>query len=210
MRRALIAEDHPIYLNGIKLVLSFELDFQIEEARSGVQALDLLEAQRFDLLVIDLDLPEMSGIDVIASIRRRLPLLPILAVSGLRPDVYAAYAIDAGATAFIPKNAEKDDFVAAVREVLRPASRTKPAGRSNGAAEGRDEEAKRYLRLSKREFEVFGLIAAGKTVGEIARELHRSTKTISAQRASVLKKLELHNNAQLMRYALKHGIVALL
>lgn len=210
MKRALIADDHPIFRNGIKLILTFDMEYAVDEADDGFQALKYVEEHQPDLAIVDIDLPGINGLDVIKDFRKRFPSLPIVAISALKEEVYGDRALKAGATLFVHKLAEKQDFIGFVKAAIAKHVYSTDSRNQDDMQTEKNAKQELYHKLSNREFEVCVLIASGKTVGEIAEELHLSKKTVSAQRANILQKLELENNAQIMHYAVKHHLVTII
>ena len=211
MKKALIADDHPIFRNGLKLILSYEMDMYVAEATNGMEALDHLEKNDVDLVVIDIDLPGVSGLDVVRHFRKRQPAVPVLVVSALPEEEYAERARRAGASGFLNKQADKLAFMGAVRALFReqqynrrvPATGESPHGEHDG------EDELPHKLLSDREYQVFCMLASGKSVGEIAEKLCLSDKTVSTHRTRLLRKMNLSTNADLTNYALKHELIRL-
>lgn len=211
MKRALVVDDHPIFRNGLKLTLTYELEMSVDEAATVAEALAYIAASPPDLVIMDLDLPDMDGLEATKKIRKLNECLPIVVVSGLKEKGYAQRAMKAGAMGFVQKDAEKQIFVATIRDILREQiyrkqhreAHTKPALKQTNSDE-------LYHSLSNREYQVFCLLALGKTPADIADELGISRKTVSVQRAHILTKLQLENNAEIMHYALKHELVKII
>lgn len=210
MKRALLADDHPIFRNGLKLILTYEMDMYVAEATNGMEALEYLQNNTVDLVIIDIDLPGINGLDVVRSIRKNRLMIPVLMMSALPADEYAERATKAGASGFLNKQADKLAFTGAVRALFREQQHRKdtveklpPPG-----TDGQDDLPPHKL-LSDREYEVFCLLASGKSVGEIAEKLHLSDKTVSTHRTRLLKKMNLSTNAELTNYALRHDLIRL-
>lgn len=207
MKRALIADDHPIFRNGLKLILSYEMDMYVVEATNGMDALEHLDKNDVDLVVIDIDLPGVSGLDVVRHFRKKHPAVPVLVVSALPEDEYAERARKAGASGFLNKQADKLAFMGAVRALFREQN-----GRSKAPAEVQEDstaDEPLHKLLSDREYQVFCMLASGKSVGDIAEKLCLSDKTVSTHRTRILKKMHLGTNAELTNYALKHELIRL-
>lgn len=211
MKKALLADDHPIYRNGLKLILTYEMDMYVAEETNGMAALEYVQNNPVDLVVIDIDLPGLSGLDVVRHIRK-IPLsIPILVVSALPEQEYAERATKAGASGFLNKQADKLAFMGAIRDLFRNQHKqgvSTAAPEQTSTAKKKTDELPHKL-LSDREYQVFCLLASGKSVGDIAESLHLSDKTISTHRTRILRKMELSTNAELTNYALKHGLVTL-
>lgn len=211
MKKALLADDHPIYRNGLKLILTYEMDMYVAEETNGIAALEYVQNNPVDLVVIDIDLPGLSGLDVVRHIRKIPLTIPILVMSALPEQEYAERAAKAGATGFLNKQADKLAFMGAIRDLFRDQHRqkTSTAAREPAAATNNHANTPVHKQLSDREYQVFCLLASGKSVGDIADALHLSDKTISTHRTRILRKMELSTNAELTNYALKHGLVTL-
>lgn len=206
MKSVLIVDDHPIFRNGLKLIFSYEFEMKVEEVSCGLDALQTIAASKPDLVIMDIDLPDIDGLETISRIIKSHAKLPIIVVSALKEKEYAYRAMNAGASAYIHKESDKHKFVAAVRDVFRGTGdiRRKP-NMDPDHPEERDDGL--YRSLSNREYQIFCLFAMGRTPATIALELGISRKTVSAQRARILSKLKLDNNAEMMHYALKNGLV---
>jgi two-component system, NarL family, invasion response regulator UvrY len=205
MIRVLITDDHPIVRRGLMQIVADEADMTVTEAGNGSEALGLIDTEDFNLVLLDLSMPGLSGLEVLSQIRTRRPQLPVLVLSGHAEAEFAVRIIKAGASGYLNKHLAPEELVTAIRRVL--------TGRKYiGAAVaeliadslGKNEVA--HASLSDREFQVMLLIAAGKTVSEIAEELALSVKTVSTYRTRILDKMNLKNNAELMRYVVENKI----
>lgn len=210
MKRALLADDHPIFRNGLKLILTYEMDMYVAEATNGMEALEYLQNNTVDLVIIDIDLPGINGLDVVRNIRKSRSAVPVLIMSALPADEYTERAVKAGASGFLNKQADKLTFMGAIRSLFRE-QQYKKEPVVQGAEEETDgqQDILPHKHLSDREYEVFCLLASGKSVGEIAEKLHLSDKTVSTHRTRLLKKMNLSTNADLTNYALKHELIRL-
>ncbi len=209
MKKALIADDHPIFRNGLKLILSYEMDMYVVEATNGVEALDYLDKNEVDLVVIDIDLPGVSGLDVVRLFRKRRPSVPVLVVSALPEEEYAERARRSGASGFLNKQADKLAFMGAVRALFREQQHSRKAQPTPPDSSSDTDELPHKL-LSDREYQIFCMLASGKSVGEIAAKLCLSDKTISTHRTRLLKKMQLSTNAELTNYALRHELIRIM
>jgi two-component system invasion response regulator UvrY len=206
MIRVLITDDHPIVRRGLKQIVADEADMIVTEAGTGLEALRLIDTGEFNLLLLDLSMPGISGLEVLGQIRTRWPQLPVLVLSAHPEAEFAVRIIKAGASGYLNKHLAPEELVTAIRRVM--------TGRKyigSAVAEliadslGKDDVA-RHSTLSDREFQVMLMIAAGKTVSEIAEELALSVKTVSTYRTRILEKMNLKNNAELMRYVVENKI----
>jgi len=202
MIRLIIADDHPIVRGGLKHLfqLSLEIDV-VAEADNSQQLLNLLKDNEVDLLLLDLNMPGCSGIELITHIRSHYPDLPILVLSMHNELQIVARALKAGASGYLTKDNEPEILLSAIRKVATGGRFIDPKLAENLVFEfeGLDEK-KPHEKLSEREFEVMQLLASGKSVNEIADALFISNKTVSTHKTHLLKKLHLNNITELVRY----------
>ncbi len=207
--KILIADDHELMRQGIKRLLgdSFD-DLQTGEARTVEGVLDSVEQNSWDMLILDMNLYGQSGLDVLKELKRRQKKIPVLVLSMYPEEQFAVRAIKAGAVGYISKGGDSQELVDAIRKVAS-GGRYISASVAEKLAEalGTPSDQTPASILSDREFEVFRLLAAGKTVGEISRMLKRSVKTISTHRTHILQKMNLENNAGIMQYAVQHKLL---
>jgi DNA-binding NarL/FixJ family response regulator len=211
MVRLLIVDDHPLVRRGIVEVLAEAFPGgNIAEASDGAEALQAVYDGTWDLVVLDLSLPGRTGLDVLKEIRRARPRLPILILSTYPEQQFAARALCAGASGYLNKGSPPDVLLSAVRKVLAGGKFISASvGESLAADLGRDFSKPLHECLSDREYDIMLRIASGKTVSEIAREIHLSVKTISTYRARTLEKMRLRNNAELTQYGMREKLVEL-
>lgn len=209
MIRVLIADDHAIVREGIKRTLADTEDTQVVgEAADGQELIALIGSCAADVVVLDLAMPGVPGLELLEDLRRRKPNLPILVLSMYPAEQYAVRAIRAGAAGYINKASPPSELIAALRAVAAGRRFINPDV-ANSLASHVDVSSQRQPHeiLSNREYEVMCLIAQGKSVGEIGDSLALSVKTVSTYRARILEKLDLRHNAEITRYAMKHGLV---
>lgn len=208
MIRILIADDHAIVRHGLKQIIEESGEMRVvAEAESGSAALRKLRETVCDAVLLDISMPDMSGIDVLKQIHTEKPLLPILILSIYPEDQYAMRLIKAGAAGYMTKESAPSEVVNALLRVAGGKKYISPAVAELLANEiGADEEKLPHQTLSDREYQIFLLIAAAKTVSEIADALALSVKTVSTYRSRILEKMSLHNNAELMRYAIDNHL----
>ena len=209
MIRVAIVDDHSIVRTGLRQFLGEQSDIAIAgEAASGREAIDLVRAGDIDVLIMDIAMPDQSGIDVLAGIRARAPELPVLILSGYPSEHYATDLLRRGASSYLNKECEPEEIVTAVRTLAR--------GRryiSGDVAEllaeqlQPDADIEAHQQLSDRELQVFLRLARGETVSAIAEALALSVKTVSTYRTRVLEKMQLATNSDLTYYALKHRLI---
>ena len=211
--RIVLAEDHTILREGLRALLSADPEFEIiGEARDGREAVRCVEKLEPDLLLMDLSMPRMSGMDAIREIKKRYPDIKIIALTVHKTEEYLLSTLQAGADGYVLKDATHDELVLAIKNVIGGKSYLSP-GVSEKVIEGYLEGRERHRavspweRLSQREREVLKLIAEGYKNKEIADDLCISLKTVEKHRANLMKKLDLHNAAALTVYAVQKGLV---
>ena len=209
MIRVLLADDHAIVRAGLKGILADTGDIEVAgEAANGQEVLARVSAQDFDVAVLDLTMPGRNGIELIKLVKAEKPKLRILVLSMHSEEQYAVRALKAGASGYLSKDSAADQLVAAIRRIAGGGAYVTPetAERLALGAAPRAETAAHTL-LSDREFQVFRMIASGASVGQIARELSLSVKTISTHKTRIMDKMGLANQAELIRYALEHRLL---
>jgi len=205
-----IVDDHAIVRAGLRQYLSEQVDLRVVgEASNGIEALELARGGEVDVLVMDVSMPDQSGVDALAAIHARMPELPVLILSGFPEAHYATALLRQGASGYLNKECDPEEIVKAIRTVAR--------GRryitaqvaellADGVAGGRADRPL-HEALSERELQVFLRLAKGEAVGHIAESMFLSVKTISTYRTRVLEKLQLASNSDLTYYALKNGLI---
>ena len=209
MIKVLLADDHAIVRDGLKQILSRTGDIVAGgEAKDGQEVLRLVRDGKWDLLLMDMSMPGRSGIDLIKQVKSEQPRLPILVLSMHQEHQYAVRAIRAGAAGYLNKDSASELLVSAIRKVVSGGvfvSQTAAELLARETMGGAD--AAPHTLLSDREFQVFNMIVQGKTVTEIAAELSLSVKTVSTHKTHVLEKMNLANQAELVRYAIAHQLL---
>ena len=207
--RVLIADDHAIVREGLKQIIADSPDIIVAgEADTGLGAIELVRQQAFDVLLLDISMPDKNGIDVLKQVKQEKPTLPVLMLSMHREDQYAIRALTAGAAGYLNKQGAPAELVDAVHDVAAGRKYITPALAQELARQvGQDSERRPHESLSDREFQTMILIASGNSVTDIAEQLNLSVKTISMYRARLLQKLALRHNAELTRYAMRHRLV---
>ena len=209
MIKVLIADDHPIVRQGLRQILSGTDDMVVAgEAVNGQEALEQVRAGGWDVLVLDITLPDRSGFDILKEVKREQPHLPVLVLSIHAEEQFAVRLLKAGASGYLTKENAPDELVKAIRKVMDGGKYISP-GLAETLAFGLDavSDQPRHETLSDREFQVMQLMASGKTPMEIAEVLSLSAKTVSTYRTRLLEKLNLKTNAELIRYAIEHGLI---
>lgn len=203
MIRILIADDHAIVRQGLSLILEKSRGIKVmASCATGDDALDWLRGNNCDVALVDIAMPGMNGIDLLKQLRKEKPKLPVLILSAYPEDQYAVRLIKGGAAGYLNKECAPEEVVGAVHCVLGGKRYISPAVVEMLANELSMPEGKLpHETLSNREYQIFMMLAAAKGVGEIADTLKLSIKTISTYRSRILEKMNLDNNAELMRYA---------
>ncbi|HEV2228287.1 MAG TPA: response regulator transcription factor [Steroidobacteraceae bacterium] len=207
--RILIADDHPVVRRGLRDVVASEADMTVVgEAKTGDEALELACKVEWDVAVLDYSMPGCSGADLVREVKRHYPERPVLVLSILPEDVHAGQVFKAGGAGYINKASASDDLTGAIRKVVSGGKYVSAAFAEKLATELADGgEKPPHDLLSDREYRVMWLIASGKQINEIAGEMSLSPSTVSTYRARILRKLDLSNNAALVRYAVKYRLI---
>jgi DNA-binding NarL/FixJ family response regulator len=207
--RILIADDHPIFRAGLKETLAKESDVDfVGEADNGDKALQLARKQRWDVVVLDITMPGKGGLEVLQELRRERPKLPVLVLSAHPEDQLALRLLKAGAAGYLTKDKAPEVLLTAIRKVLHGGKYVSESLAEKAVFQLASETTESlHETLSDREFQVMRMIASGKTVKEIGKELFLSVRTVSTYRARLLEKMNLKTNAELIRYALQNKLV---
>jgi DNA-binding NarL/FixJ family response regulator len=202
--RVLIADDHSIVRDGLKRILAATPDLQVAgEAAGGDEALALVKANDYDVAMLDMSMPGLSGIDLIKRLKLERPKLRILVLSMHGESQYAARALKAGAAGYLTKDSPAETMLGALRKIAAGGVHVSDAAAAGLVAAARAP----HHGLTDREFEVLRLLAGGRSPTEIAAQLHLSVKTVSTHKAHVQDKLGLAGTADLVRYALEHKLI---
>jgi DNA-binding NarL/FixJ family response regulator len=208
MIKLLMADDHALVRNGLKLFFSQSEDVgMVDEAVSGEQMLDFLQHNRYDLLLLDMNMPDMSGVDMIIQARELRPETPVLVLSADDSPLSARKALQAGAVGYLTKNSEPAELLNAVKNVAAGGRSMDPTLAQRIVFEGISPQALPHHALSQRELQVLKLLAEGESVTEIAATLFISHKTVSTHKARLMEKMGFQSNAELVRYALLHHLI---
>jgi len=208
MIRVLLADDHAIVRNGLKEILESTGDIVVAaEATNGHEALARVRETEIDVAVVDLSMPGRSGIELIKLLKVERPKLRLLVLSMHSEEQYAVRAVRAGAAGYLTKESAADELVAAIRRIagggayISPETAERLVLASNTGSDGPP-----HTQLSNREYEVFRALVDGKSVTDIAAGLNLSVKTISTHKSRILEKMGLANQADLVRYAVRHNL----
>lgn len=209
MKNILLVDDHSIVRQGLKNLIELEEGLQVTgEAASGIEAIQLIRANSYDVVVLDLSMPDKNGVDTLHDLKHIAPDLPVLILSGYAEEQYALNLMRSGCKGYLSKDADSDEIIKAIRTIAN--------GRRYISAELADlmtnelshpSEKLLHEMLSKREFQVFFKLAGGLSPTDIAAELNISIKTVSTYRTRILEKMSLKTNAELIYYAIKNGLV---
>lgn len=211
MIRVLICDDHAIVRQGLRQVIGETADIRaVAEAGGYPEVMKPLRDGEIDMLLLDISLPGKNGIDVLKIVKKEFPRLPVLILSMYAEDQYAVRAIRAGASGYLTKQSAADQLITAIRQVVAGRKYITPElAEALANTLGRNMDLMPHETLSDREYQTLCLIASGRALSQIAGELSLSAKTVSVYRARLLEKMGLRNNAELINYALRHGLVEL-
>jgi DNA-binding NarL/FixJ family response regulator len=209
MLRVLIADDHPVVRQGVKQILAEELELeQFGEARNAKEVLDNVSRKKWDILILDINLPDMNGLEILRQLKKVHPDLPVLVLTVFDEDQIAIRVLKAGASGFVTKETMPNELIAAVKKIHSGGRYVSPSLAEKLVFNIYAEDEKPvHHRLSNREYQVICLIAAGKSVKQIAEELYLSIQTIRTYRTRILEKMEMSTDAELIHYAIQHGLI---
>ncbi len=209
MIKLIIADDHPIVREGLKQIIADSPHFTVsDEAGDGPELLDKVRKEDFDVIILDLKMPGMDGLDVLKQLKIEKPRIPVIILTVHPEAQYALRILRAGASGYLTKESVSAELVTAIRKVHRGGKYISP-GLAEKIAFALDTDSEKMLHetLSDREYQVMYMIASGKTVTEIAEEINLSVKTISTYRARILEKMNMKTNAELTRYAFQNSLI---
>jgi len=205
--RILIVDDHPIVRRGLKQVLEDERDLIVSETGTAKEALNQIKQQHFELAIVDLDLPDMNGIDLLKEIKQHDKSTAVLILSVYPEDQVAVRVLKAGASGFLTKEAAPEHLVVAIRKILDGGKHISERVADLLIMHVRDSAVRNlHEKLSDREFQILSLFGEGKTVKQIAEVLSLSVPTVSTYRARILNKMEMKSTAELVRYAIQNRL----
>ncbi|MBK5272900.1 MAG: response regulator transcription factor [Bacteroidia bacterium] len=209
MIRILIADDHAVVRKGlIQILLEEYPTAKIVEVEDAEQLIHKAVTEEWEVVLCDLSMPGRSGLDALHQLKQVSPRLPVLIMSMHPEDQYALRVLKAGASGYLGKNTIHDDLIKAIRTVLLGKKFITPSiAEKLAEAYNVDSELLLHETLSDREFDVLKLLASGKSVSEIAEQLSLSVTTVSTYRSRIMKKMSMHSNADLTRYALEKGLI---
>jgi two-component system, NarL family, invasion response regulator UvrY len=209
MKKILLVDDHKIVREGLKNLINLEKDMEVaDEAASGVDAINLIRKNHYDVMVLDISMPNKNGVDTLHDLKHIAPDLPILILSGYSEEQYALNLMRSGCKGYLSKDADSDEIVIAIRTIAngkKYISSQLAELLTNELSHPSDKQL--HEMLSEREFQVFFKLAGGMSPTEIADELNISIKTVSTYRTRILEKMSLKNNADLTYYAIKYELL---
>jgi DNA-binding NarL/FixJ family response regulator len=209
MYRILIADDHPIVRRGLRQILEENKAVAgVDEAGNGQEALDKVKTGKFDVVMLDISMPGMNGLETLAELKKLKPTLPVLILSIYPEEEYAVRALKGGASGYLTKKSAPDELITAIKKIVRGERYISPSLAEFLATHlTEDKDKPLHEGLSNREFQVMRMIASGRSLKEIAGEMSLSPKTISTFRTRILQKMEMKSNAELIQYSLKNNLL---
>ncbi|HYE56076.1 MAG TPA: response regulator transcription factor [Chitinophagaceae bacterium] len=208
MLRILIADDHEIIRKGLKQILLEEFSFaRIEEAADGRVLVEKATSGEWDIIISDIAMPELNGMEAMKKIKQQFPAVPVLLLSIHSEEQYTNRTLKAGASGYLCKDAATSELVNAVKRILQGRKYIAPSLAGLFSDDAKEDGRAPHELLSTREFDVFRMLVAGKTLTEIAEELALGITTISTYRSRILDKMSMRSNAELTRYAIENKLV---
>jgi len=209
MIRILIADDHAIVRAGLKQFVADQADMSVAgEAATGAETVSLVRSEAYDVVLLDISMPDRNGVDTLKQLKQIRPEMPVLMLSAHAEEQYAVNLLRAGAAGYVSKETASTQLVQAIRTVTRGRKYVSP-DLAQVLADGvtGQGEAPLHASLSQREFQIFCKLAGGMPVSKIAQELFLSVKTVSTYRSRVLEKMGMKTNADLTYYAIKNDLI---
>ena len=209
MIKILIADDHAIVREGLKQIVADTSDMIVTaEASDGHEVLALLSKNNYDVVVLDMAMPGLTGLDILKQIKRETPKLPVLILSVHPEEQYAVRSLKAGASGYLTKESAPDELITAIRKVSM-GGKYIPSSLAEKLAFELEVDAEKppHKTLSDREFQVMCMIAKGRTIKNIAEELFLSPKTVSTYRSRILEKMKMKSNEELTHYAINNHLI---
>jgi DNA-binding NarL/FixJ family response regulator len=208
MIRVITIDDHPVVRRGLKQIIAAEQDMQVVgEAENAREALRVIREIACDAVVLDITLPDASGLDVLSRLKSERPTLPVLIMSIHDEEQYALRVLKTGASGYLMKNSIPEELIKAIRKITSGGKYISPSIAERLVSEFASPEKSPHEKLSDREFQILCMIASGKSLKEIGEALCISGKTVSTYRARILEKMNMKTNADLVGYALKNRLI---
>ncbi|MCX4163788.1 MULTISPECIES: response regulator transcription factor RqpR [Paraburkholderia] len=209
--RILLADDHAVVRQGVRhLLLDRGIAIEVAEAQTGAEALASVAKQAYDVILLDISLPDMNGVEVLKRIKRKTPRVPVLMFSMYREDQYAVRALKAGAAGYLSKTVDAAQMIGAIQQVAAGRKYVSPAmAEALANYVSFDGEQLPHEKLSDREYQTLCMLASGQRLTDIAQTLSLSVKTVSVYRTRLLEKMRLSNNAELTFYVMSNRLVDL-
>jgi DNA-binding NarL/FixJ family response regulator len=206
--RILISDDHPIFRQGLKHAFSEMTDMLVAgEAATVHEILEKIREEEFDIVLLDISMGGQNTLDTLKQMKIDRPKLPVMILSVFPEDHFAIRFIKSGASGYMTKEEDPDTLMAAVRKVANGGRYTSPELTEKLAFDFADQNKPPHEYLSDREYQVFGMLVVGRSLTKIAEKLSLSVKTISTHRTHILEKMKMKNNAQLIQYSIRNGLV---
>ena len=207
--KVLIADDHPVVRHGLKQILAADPEMVVVgEAKNGGEVLELARKLEWDVAILDYSMPGRSGLELLSELKREFPQRPVLILSMHPEELHARRVLKAGGAGYMNKESAGEELAAAIRKVVRGGRYVSASLAEKLAVElAPDAQKPPHETLSDREYRVMWLLASGKPINQIAKEMFLSPSTISTYRGRILRKLGLASNAALVHYAVKHQLI---
>jgi two-component system, NarL family, invasion response regulator UvrY len=209
MNSVIITDDHPVVLKGLKEIIQENFDpVKIDEARKGYELINKVHTGEYDLVLLDISLPDINGLDVLKELKKMKPKLPVLVISMYPAEQYAIRALKSGAQGYLTKQSASDELVFAVKKILSGKRYVNPAFAEQLVLDFEsDTEKPAHEKLSNREFQVMRKFGSGKTMKKIAEELNLSINSVRTYRVRILEKIGVKGTNELIHYAVTHDLV---
>ncbi len=210
MIKILIADDHPILRQGLVKILSSASDFQVVgEAQNAKETIEFIRKEECDIVILDITMPDRNGLDVLEQIKKEKPQINVLILSVHREELYAKQAFKSGASGYMTKESAPDELAGAIRMIVSGRKYVSPAFAEKLLFETENEAKDKPLHetLSKREFQIMLMIAAGETPKSISEKLFISVKTVNTYRDRILERMSFKTNADITRYAVLNKLI---
>jgi len=208
MIRVITVDDHPVVRRGLNQIIAAEQDMQVVgEAENAEEALRVIRRTACNAVVLDITLPDVSGLEILIQLKRERPTLPVLIMSIHEEELYALRVLKAGASGYLMKNSVPEELIKAIRKITAGGKYISPSLAERLVSELASPEKPLHEKLSDREFQIMCLIASGKPLKEIGGSLCISDKTVTTYRARILEKMHMKTNADLVGYALQNKLI---